>query len=88
MTKTTPPDAAEFGDDADELTARRRFMVSRGFRFCSMPACNCNSWHGGHDERLLDELDGLLQKYDERRNGELLTEAIERLLKEAGKNDD
>ena len=84
MTRTTPPDLADFGDDADELTARRRFMVSRGFRFCSMPACNCNSWHGGHAERRLDEINHLLDSHGARQNGETLLEAIERLLKGDG----
>jgi len=50
-----PPDLAEFPSAVDELKARRDFMISRGYRFCSIPACNCNSWHGGHAEDRLTE---------------------------------
>lgn len=82
--RTTPPDLAEFHDDADELTARRNFMVSSGYRFCSIPACNCNSWHEGHAERRLAELRDMLDNYAVPTNGVILKDAIEDLIKTAG----
>lgn len=91
--KTQPPDLSDFFDDADELEARRSFMASRGYRFCSMPACNCNSWHEGHAENLLAEVSKQLQSYglgsyyDEygNLNGFSIGNAIDRLAKEAGR---
>ena len=32
-------------NDAHELDARRRRMMTDGYRECDMPACNCGSWH-------------------------------------------
>lgn len=32
-------------NDAHELDARRRRMLSDGYRECDMPSCNCGSWH-------------------------------------------
>lgn len=43
----------DFVDDAEELNARRSFMQDRGYTFCNLAACNCNSWHGGHADRRL-----------------------------------
>lgn len=32
-------------NDAHELDARRRRMLTDGYRECDMAACNCGSWH-------------------------------------------
>lgn len=46
----------------DHLRERQGFMARRGYRACDNPACNCNSWHGGHAmarlEEIYDELGG------------------------------
>lgn len=41
-------------NDAHELDARRRRMLTDGYRECDMPACNCGSWHRARPE--VDEL--------------------------------
>lgn len=51
----------DFYSDKDELKERRSFMSSEGYQSCSNPACNCNSFHGGHAGRRLEELSYLLQ---------------------------
>ena len=47
----------DFCDAVEELDARRSFMERRGYRFCDIPACNCNSWHEGerHIRHVLTE---------------------------------
>jgi hypothetical protein len=46
---------AERDELTDELERRRWYMEQAGYRRCDIPACNCNSWHGGHaDQRLLE----------------------------------
>ena len=85
--RTMPPDLAEFHDDVDELKARRSFMVSRGYRFCMIPACNCNSWHHGHSELRLNEIKDMLDRYDVLRYGITLLDAIEDLVLAAGYKD-
>lgn len=37
-------------DPMDELEARRDRMSRDGYTPCSMPACNCGSWHRRDDE--------------------------------------
>lgn len=86
--RTPAPDLSEFPSDADELKARRDFMVSRGYRFCSIIACNCNSWHEGHAENRLREIADLLNEYDVPSNGVVLKEAIRAALVKAGYTDD
>lgn len=86
--RTTPPDLAEFDSDADELQARRDFMVRSGYRFCSILACDCNSWHGGHAQTRLEELHAMLYDHDAQENGEVLIDAVQRILREAGYTND
>lgn len=33
-----------------------QFLLSRGYVRCDIPACNCNSWHGGNADRRLTEI--------------------------------
>lgn len=77
----------DFASEQDELDARRDFMTRRGYRFCDMPACNCNSWHGGHADRRLEEIHDLLRNYGVDTNGIVLKDAIETVLRSAGYTD-
>jgi len=88
MSRVMAPDLAEFYSDADELKARRDFMIREGYRFCSIPACNCNSWHGGRAMDRLNELRDLLDEYGVPTNGIVLKDAIEAALKKAGYTND
>lgn len=88
MTKTPAPDCSEFHSDADELRARRDFMVSRGYRFCDIMACNCNSWHQGHAENRLREIGDMLTDYGVSTNGIVLKDTIRNVLIEAGYTDE
>jgi hypothetical protein len=55
------------------------FLRRRGYRPCDIPACNCNSWHGGHDhERLREIYDAL----GDRTNGHTALSAVETLIAE------
>lgn len=78
--RTLPPDLAEFYDDGDELRARREFMVGRGYRFCNIPACNCNSWHGGHSEQRLNEIEDVIDESGIDRDGKTLREVVRNLV--------
>lgn len=53
--------------DAATTLARERdeaiaFIEREGYRRCDIPACNCNSWHGGHAN---DRLESVLAERDE-----------------------
>lgn len=74
--RTPAPDLADFASDANELRARRNFMVRQGYRFCDIPACNCNSWHGGHAEQRLSELVDLLDDLHILRDGKTVLDAL------------
>jgi len=63
----------------DELESRQRFMASRGYQPCDIPACNCNSWHGGLAEERLREWGELLGS---RTQGETLLSATSKILEE------
>ncbi|AGG91194.1 MULTISPECIES: hypothetical protein [unclassified Sulfitobacter] len=86
--KTQPPDFSEFHTDADELKARRDFMMREGYRFCSIPACNCNSWHGGNASDRLSELRYLIDEYGVPTNGVVLRDAVKALVIAAGYTND
>lgn len=70
----------DFGTDADELDARRSFMSGRGYRFCDIMACNCNSWHGGNADRRLSDIRDLLDELEVPTNGVTLIDAIRRAI--------
>lgn len=79
---------SEFRTDRDELEARRDFMRRNGYRFCDIAACNCNSWHRGHAEDRLSEIDFMLADYGVDRNGVTLIDAIRELVLTAGYTND
>ncbi len=60
-------------DDLDaalaENEARADFMRREGYRPCDVPACNCNSWHGGHAAERLRDLRDLLDGEGWSKNG-------------------
>ena len=60
----------------DELLARRWFMDKEGYRFCDIPACNCNSWHGGNASNRLREIRETLDELGVSTNGVILIDAI------------
>lgn len=66
----------DFSTDSEELDARRRFMSGEGYRLCSIPACNCNSWHGGNASQRLSEIRDMLEELDVSTNGIILIDAI------------
>jgi len=74
----------DFCSEKEELRAREWFMESRGYRFCDIPACNCNSWHQGHCEARLRDIRDLLQDYDVPTNGIILLDVIEAAVIKAG----
>lgn len=84
----TAPDLAQFPSEIDELNARRDFMIRRGYRFCDMAACNCNSWHQGHAENNVYAIDHMLRELDAIKMGESVSDAIKRVLSEAGYSED
>lgn len=41
------------------------FIAQRGYRRCDIPACNCPSFHGGHAEQRLKEIEDVcLERVD------------------------
>lgn len=70
----------DFCTDKEELDARRRFMLDDGYRLCSIPACNCGSWHGGNASRRLSEIRDLLDELEVPTNGLTLLDAIRNAL--------
>ena len=52
------------------------FIEQRGYRRCDIPACNCNSWHGGHIQDRFDEISEVIEP----RNGETLLAACKRVV--------
>ena len=46
--------------DREEIERLRAFIESRGYRRCDIMVCNCGSFHGGHAESRLSEIDEAL----------------------------
>ena len=69
----------DFPSEKEELYARRDFMPRRGYRMCNIPACNCNSWHGGKAGDRLSEMYDLLRERNVRIRGTLI-ETLEQFL--------
>ena len=71
----------------DELKQRlskaEDFIRARGYRRCSMAACNCNSWHGGDAEDRLREIRAL---FDDAGigNGKTISTMVQELISRAG----
>lgn len=58
-----------------ERDDRAGFMRREGYRECSIAACNCNSWHGGHASDRLMEIADIVPH-----NGVILKDAIAALV--------
>lgn len=41
---------------SDELSRAHEFLRLHGYRRCDISACNCGSWHGGHEHQRLIEI--------------------------------
>ena len=57
------------------------FIRARGYITCDIPACNCNSWHGGHAERRLDEIQDELDGYGVSFDGRTLLDVLKTVLR-------
>lgn len=60
----------------DRQRAAEDFISARGYRRCDIPACNCNSWHGGNAEDRLQEIRECLAENDVSMNGKTFVDAI------------
>lgn len=60
-----------------EVERRADFMARAGYRPCDIPACNCDSWHGGHANERLRELRDELDT-----NGTTILGAVQKLKAE------
>lgn len=64
------------GREADteaRLNDALRFIERRGYWRCDIPACNCNSWHGGNAELRLDEI---AEELGDETQGKTLLQAV------------
>ena len=77
-----------FHTDEEELQARRDFMSGEGYRICSIPACNCNSWHGGNASNRLRDLRDIFAEFGVDTNGVTLLDTVKKLAVEAGYTND
>lgn len=59
-----------------ELGRCLNFIESRGYRRCDIPACNCGSWHGGHAQQRLQEINDALGNP----NGVTTLKAVQQLV--------
>ena len=67
-------------DPMIELERRQEFMGRQGYRPCTIPACNCNSWHGGHAGQRLDEVREAMEDAGMDMNGKTILEGVKELL--------
>lgn len=63
----------------DEVHRLRRFLELKGYRRCDIPACNCGSFHGGHANERLREIDEALGL---RTQGKTILQAVQELVEE------
>ena len=59
------------------------FIAFQGYRRCSVAACNCGSWHGGHAGDRLGEIRDALEDGGIEINGITLLDAIQSLVARA-----
>ena len=45
-----------------EIKRRDEFLERRGYRRCDIAACNCESWHGGHEQQRADRLQAEVER--------------------------
>ena len=64
----------------DEVLKRTRFMEMEGYRRCDIPACNCDSWHGGNAYRRLVEIRDTLEEAGYSTNGTTILGALKAAL--------
>lgn len=67
----TEPPAVE-AEPREALT----FLERRGYRRCDIMACNCNSWHGGHAEQRLGEIEDALTDAGIEMNGKTILQGV------------
>lgn len=63
--------------ERDEASA---FLERRGYRRCDIAACNCNSWHGGHAEQRLGEIEDALSEAGVEMNGKTIRMGVSEVL--------
>jgi hypothetical protein len=61
----------------EELLA---FIEREGYRRCDIPACNCESFHGGHAMARLTEIADALDEAGIDRNGRTILSAVQALV--------
>ena len=68
------------------ITDLEDFLLRHGYRRCDIPACNCNSWHGGHANERLKEIGDYLQSVGMWRG--TILESIKWVFRNYGIDDD
>ena len=58
------------------------FIARKGYRRCDIPACNCNSWHGGHALERLEEIGDALTDAGIDPNGGTVINRVRAVLSE------